>query len=227
MKTRIQPIERERLSDQIIKQMLHLMDSGNWKIGDKLPPEHVLMTQLRVGRSSLREAIRILSLIGVLTVRPGHGTVFTGHTDGFIKYSFRWEDLKGLKQVEEIIEARIFLEQSIISLVIEKATDEDLAELEKVLQHLRSTGNNREDFVEADLSFHLTIAKISHNRILMRFMKEIRHMMRTWMESETPLNNYKYTKIKYSIQQHTNIFSAIKARDIEAAMLAIREHLRK
>ena len=71
MKAGLVPIERKKLKDQIIDQLIAMIHDGKLKPGDKLPSETALMEQLGVGRSSLREAVGALSLIGMLTVRPG------------------------------------------------------------------------------------------------------------------------------------------------------------
>ena len=67
-------LERKRLTDQIIDRLVDMIEKGNFKPGDKLPPEPELMELFGVGRSSIREAINALSLFGLLTVRPGQGT---------------------------------------------------------------------------------------------------------------------------------------------------------
>ena len=74
-------IQRKRLSDQIIERLIAMMANGELKPGDKLPPEPQLMDQFGVGRSSIREAIGALELIGLITVRPGHGTHITDSPD--------------------------------------------------------------------------------------------------------------------------------------------------
>ena len=65
---------RKSLSDQIIDSLITMIANGELKPGDKLPPEPQLMEQFGVGRSSVREAVGALELIGLITVRPGHGT---------------------------------------------------------------------------------------------------------------------------------------------------------
>jgi len=83
-------IERKRLTDQIIYLLISMVARENLKRGDRLPPEHVLMKRFGVGRSHLLEAIGALSLIGQVTVHPGHGSHVTKSPDGFLTKPLGW-----------------------------------------------------------------------------------------------------------------------------------------
>lgn len=218
-------INRSRISDQIINQILSLISEGKLRIGDKLPPESVLVKQFGVGRSSLREAIRALSLVEVINVRHGQGMYIAASPESLPTYSLRWNNLRGHDKVEQIIEARILLEQIIAQCAIEKASDEDIAEIRSKLRHIQSAKNDRNDYIQADMAFHFAIAKASHNPILVRFFSDIRQMIRTWIERRTPFSDQ---SDKYIIsEQHNEILEAIQERDIKKAHLAIRKHLEK
>src|SRR3989339_1478998 len=98
MKQNSMRIERKRVTDQIIDQMISMITDGKFKPGDKLPPEPALMEQFGVGRSSLREAIGALSLIGMLTVRPGYGTHVSASLGESASKPLRWGMFMGWRE---------------------------------------------------------------------------------------------------------------------------------
>ncbi len=112
MKSSVKRIERKRLTDQIVEQLVLLIRRGKLKSGDKLPTERELMNQVGVGRSSLREAIGALLLTGVLTSRPWHGTYVNTSSGKLLSKTLGWRIESGSEKVEELIEARIILEQA-------------------------------------------------------------------------------------------------------------------
>lgn len=216
------PVERKRLTDHIIDHFLSLFATGKLRRGDKLPPEHVLMKQFGVGRSSLREAIGALSLVGLLTVRPGHGTHVNMSADEFLAKPLRWGlSMIGRDRVHELIEARIALEQNIVRLAAERATEEDLTEIRYWHNQLRAVKRPGRKGIQADLSFHAALAKASHNDVLRRFHAELRQPLRSWMEQKAALvGGYDLT-----ISQHEAILKAVETQDVEGAEAAMRTHL--
>lgn len=215
-------MERKRLTDQIIDHFLSLFAAGKLRRGDKLPAEHVLMKQFGVGRSSLREAIGALSLVGLLTVRPGHGTHVDMSADEFLAKPLRWGlSMIGSDRVHELIEARIALEQTIAGLAAERATDEELADIRYWHNQLRAVRRPGRKGIQADLSFHAALAKASHNDVLRRFHAELRQPLRSWMEQKAALvGGYDLT-----ISQHEAILKAVEGRDVKTAEAAMRAHL--
>jgi len=218
MKLSTTRIERKRITDQIIDQFVSMIADGKLKPGDRLPPEHVLMRQFGVGRSSLREAIGALSLIGLLTVRPGHGTHVAASPNGFLEKPLSWSMLTvGRDKVHELVEARIALEHAIVGLAAERATQEEIAEIRHYQGRLKAAKKRGRRSIRADLSFHNALAKASHNSVLARLLSELRQPMRTWMQH---LGDY--DKL---IDEHDAIVDAVEAHDVDRAQSAVRQHL--
>jgi len=219
----MQQINRSKISDQIIKQILFLIEKKQLLIGSKLPTENEMIKQLGVGRSSLREAIRALSLLGIIEVKHGQGIYVTAFPESLSILSLKWRDLRGQEKVEKIVEARKLLENMIIQAVIEKANEHDIRELRAKFEQMQSVQDKREEYVQADMAFHFEIAKASHNDILVGFLDSIRYMMRTWMEMDTP---YNMGEAKITLEQeHRRILEAVESRDLQRAKLAINKHL--
>jgi GntR family transcriptional regulator, transcriptional repressor for pyruvate dehydrogenase complex len=222
MKPNAMHIERKRLKDQIIDQLVAMISDGKFKPGDKLPSETVLMEQFGVGRSSLREAVGALSLIGLLTVRPGHGTHVAPSAGEPFSKPLRWGMFMSWREkLHEFIEARITIEQTLVGMAAERATEADIEEIRRGLKLLKSPKLTKRKAIQADLVFHMSIANASHNSVLARFLEELRQPVKNWMEQKASLFGG-YDRV---YEQHEKILNAILARDSAGAQKAIREHL--
>ena len=220
MQEQIFQVERKRLADQVADKLMSLIAIGELKPGDKLPSEPELMKQFQVGRSSIREAIGALSLVGLLTVKPGQGT----HVASFSHE----EHAKpigllgiGREKIKELVEARIELECVIVRLAAERATEDDLALIREAHTQLKEAMDRNEEPMNHDLAFHLAVAKSCHNSVLIRFLLEMRQPIQTWMEQKAKFD-WGYDKV---YEQHDIILKAIESRDGAQAEDALRSHL--
>lgn len=222
MKPNSMRIERKRVTDQIIDQLIAMISEGKFKPGDRLPSETALMELFGVGRSSLREAVGALSLIGMLTVRPGRGThVAAAAADSFSK-PLRWGMFMSWREkLHEFIEARISLEQTLVGMAAQRATEADIEEIRRGLNLLKTPKLTKRKAIQADLVFHTAIANASHNSVLTRFLEELRQPVKNWMEQKASLFGG-YDRV---YEQHEAVFKAILARDPAGAQKAMREHL--
>jgi GntR family transcriptional repressor for pyruvate dehydrogenase complex len=223
MKPNAMRIERKRLKDQIIEQLIAMIADGKLKPGDKMPSETALMEQLGVGRSSVREAVGALSLIGMLTVRPGHGThVAPSAGDPLHSKPLRWSMFMSWREkLHEFIEARITIEQTLVGMAAERAAEADIEEIRRGLNLLKSPKLTKRKVIQADLVFHMAIANAGHNSVLARFLEELRQPVKNWMEQKASLFGG-YDRV---YEQHEAVFNAILERDPAKAQKAMREHL--
>jgi len=225
MKASAMRIERKRITDQIIDQLIAMISDGKFKPGDRLPPEPVLMEQFGVGRSSLREAIGALSLIGLLNVRPGHGTHVNPAAGESLSKPLRWGMFMGWREkLHEFIEARIAIEQTLVGMAAERATEAEIQEIRRCHSSLltaKKTPVTGRKAIQADLAFHMAIAQASHNTVLSRFLEELRQPVKSWMERKAATFGG-YSKV---YEQHDAIVAAIEARDAGKAQIALKRHL--
>ena len=105
-------LERKRLADQIIDKLASMIATGELKPGDKLPSEPELMKNFGVGRSSIREAVGALSLIGLVTVRPGHGTHVAVPSEESQSKPIGLMLTVGRDKIRELVEARLIIERN-------------------------------------------------------------------------------------------------------------------
>ncbi len=214
-------IERKRLADHIIEKLAAMIASGDLKPGDKLPSEPELMKQFGVGRSSVREAIGALSLIGLITVRPGQGTHVARPSEASQAKPIGLMLGVGREKIRELVEARIFLEEATAALAAERATADEIAEIVHHHELLKPPLESHHHAIEADIGFHLAIAKASHNSVLIRFLSELRQPMQHWMEQKAKYD-WGYASVH---EQHQRIVDAIQAQNAEHAKTAMKNHL--
>lgn len=216
-------IRRKRLTDDIIDRLVAMIREGDVKTGDRLPAEPVLMDRFGVGRSSLREAIGALSLTGVLSVSPGRGTYVVATSDEFLARPLQW----GLSaawqdKIQEIIEARTTLEQSIAGFAAERATEADIAAIRAQHEQLRKDKAGGKKIISADFGFHKALAAACHNSILERFFEELQLQIRSWMEQKAVIPG----AYDHVFDEHATILAALERRDPAKAKAAVHAHLK-
>lgn len=217
----LEPIERMTVSEEIIKKLIDLINSGALRPGDKLPSERDLMEQLQVSRASIREALRSLSLAGLLETRPGNGTYVSECFSSFIAGQVEWSALLGEQDILELIEVREPLEIQAAGLAAQRATSTQLEELRQAIERLRSSGGDVEQEIDADLAFHTIITEMAQNRVLYRLTLSLRNLLREYLKRATAATETKMS----TVEEHQAILEAIEERDEAKARQAMVRHL--
>ncbi|MCV7421309.1 FadR family transcriptional regulator [Mycobacterium yunnanensis] len=154
---------RTGLVDQVIDQLRTLISSGEWPVGGRIPNETVLVESLGVGRNTVREAVRALAHAGLLEVRQGDGTYVraTSEVSGALRRLYGAE-------LREVLEVRRGLEVEGARLAATRRTDDDVAELRRLLARRDACfdAGDTDDFARADTDFHLAVVGSSHNATL-------------------------------------------------------------
>jgi DNA-binding FadR family transcriptional regulator len=153
----------EKLSDQVANKIRHDIDQNKYKTGEKIPAEPELMKLYNVGRSSIREAIKTLAMTGILKVQQGSGTfVNAGIQHETIDQRLRRADF------DEINVVRKLLEDEAVRLATKNHTKNDLEEMKQCLENRRLAirTEQRQACVDADIAFHIAIARASSNKAL-------------------------------------------------------------
>lgn len=157
-------IQKKSLAQSVSEQLSEQIHSGKYNLGDKLPTEPELMKLFGVGRSSIREAIRTLSNMGLLYVRQGSGT-FVSESPApniGVDNKMRSADRHELEEVRKI------LETAIVEKAVARRTDADIKRMRELL-HIRESNAIKgllQDCMKADMDFHITIAEATHNSLL-------------------------------------------------------------
>ena len=218
---------RMNLVGSVIEQMEELIAGGEWPVGEKIPPEPVLVEQLGVGRNTVREAVRALVHTEMLEPRQGDGT-YVRASSGFGAAVQR-----RLRHAEELeaYEVRASLERDAARYAALRRTDEDLAALRAALAARDGAWNDRrahdgadvDTFIEADMEFHRAVAAAAHNTVLADLYDQFSDGLRATLQSVigAPVPE----AVQHQFDAHGAIVAAIEAGDPDAAEQAALAHL--
>jgi len=215
------PIKRVNLSEEIVSQLITKIVGGHLRLGERLPPERDLAQLLEVGRPSVREAIRALSAMGLVEVRPGEGTFVVKRYEDFLAQAFSWTILVDSRTVGEITDVRIAIECQQARLAARTSTPERIELLKRQLSVMEEAIGDYERFYAADLEFHELIAEAAGNLALERLMVAARSLLHQWIEraAKRPGGH------GLANEHHRRIVSAIEVHDEDAADEAMRLHV--
>ncbi|WP_024803967.1 FadR/GntR family transcriptional regulator [Nocardia sp. BMG51109] len=211
-------VQRHPLAAQAAEVLLGRIRAGEWPLGHKLPGETTLATQLGVGRSTLREAVRELSGRGVLESRQGAGVFVTA-----LEAAEDWDTVLRRAGIVTVVEARIAIEAESAALAAHRRTPADLRAMGRALAARAEAVGSVEDLVDADTAFHRTVVTAAHNDVLTgmfdAFVPRSRHAMIDMLRLR-PLSDEAADH-----RAHEVLLNAVRARDAASAAAASRVHL--
>jgi GntR family transcriptional repressor for pyruvate dehydrogenase complex len=215
------PIERQNTYELLAARLVGLIASGEIAGGQPLPSERELVERFGVGRSSVREALRVLESKGLID-QKGKGRFAAAEPQNPLNTSL--QVLLELQEVDrdELFEVREVLEGETAAFAAQRRTDEDVLAIAETIDAMAAGLDSAEQYIDGDLQFHLAIARASRNRIALHMMHAIREILR---RSLLTLYTVPGGPEK-SIAHHRRILEAIVARDPDAARERMREHLR-
>ncbi len=215
---------KKRVFDEIIQHLKDAIAEGNLKSGDRLLSERELSSRLGVSRGSLREALKTLSMFGVIASEPGRGAYVM--SPGFKSLSSFFELMLTLKPAvsENILEVRMILECEAVRIATVRATPEELAHIKNILDRMPLSLNGPDFGAESDFEFHNAIVKSTHNDILIFIYEAIEGLLkRSHHERRTSL--FKIEGIRSElVSYHFQVYNAMAERDAEKASLRMRRH---
>ena len=208
------------LSESIADQILSLTGPGHkYKPGAKLPNENILAESLGVSRSTLREAIRMLSAGGVLEIRRGLGTFVT------VKASLNFEKFKRLnksaKNIYEAFELRLMFEPKCAALAAERATKEELKKILVYGEELVDLIKEGKSTVDADKIFHESIASAAHNS----YVEQLLPVVYDGIENSILLMEKNKSFFDQSLSDTRMIIDFLSKRNTEGAFTAMQMHI--
>jgi DNA-binding FadR family transcriptional regulator len=207
---------RSSLVDQVIAQLTGEIAGGTWGVGDKIPPEPVLVETLGVGRNTVREAVRALTHAGLLECRQGDGTYVraTSEVSGVLRRRLRTAELL------EILEVRRGLEVEAARLAAARRSEADIEAIRRALvrrQECLRAGAHAE-FVEADLAFHTAVVEATHNQVMVELYRDFSDVLRAGITASDTL-------LEHGDIPHEPIAEAVRAGDAAAAARATQSCL--
>jgi GntR family transcriptional regulator, transcriptional repressor for pyruvate dehydrogenase complex len=221
IESKIRRITRISISEEIAKQIMDLIASGDLTPGQRLPSERDLCEQFGASRSSLREALRCLSIVGVLNARVGEGTSLAPDGKKFLRRIMEWRLITEKHDIENLLKVRIALEGESAANTAIHGKPEDFAVLRELVARMRRVVKNEKEFAMLDLEFHIEIANASGNSLLSDLISVIRSQLAKALSRVLNAPG----ALSLSLAEHASILAAIERRDPVAARVAMQEHV--
>lgn len=210
---------------QIYNQILSEIQSGSFKIGDKLPAERELCEQFGVSRAPIRQALSALELNGIIYSRQGEG-VYVKNNKIASDQSQSAIFFKSISP-EDIVEARMNIEPIIVKFAVQRATDEDIEELRATIKKMEEETKAGVYVPETDEKLHNDIAKASHNDLFINIMAAISNAMKE-QEMWKFIRDRTVTRPDYrdvNFKEHQLLIHAIENRDETEAVDIMTKHM--
>lgn len=220
LKSDFEAIRRNKVYEEVAKQLERLVLT-KLHPGDKLPPERELAEMLGVSRSSIRDAIRSLEMLGIVEPRQGVGTVVREPSAETLINPLANALVRQTALVSELLDFRKMLEPPLAARAATHASPEELAEMEEILKRQEKKFKTGDLAVEEDSEFHYSIALASDNSVVLKVLDMLMDLLRDTRQRSLQVEG-RPTK---SLAGHRRILAAIKRRDAEGARDAMRRHI--
>ncbi len=219
---RFRPIERENAAEQVARRILALVQSGSLRAGDQLPAERDLALMLGVSRPVVREALRGLSILGVVRVRQGDGVFISPLNAVDLLAPLQFFITLDSYTVDALYDARALIEGGVVRRAAERITDAQLAKLAEIAGPQGGLVGDPIGFRVSDLAFHQALLDAAANPFLERVAHSLNVLGMEFRRraSEDP------EVLDQSVRDHHEILRAMQARDPVAAAEAMERHMR-
>lgn len=215
----LRPVTRHRLYEQVVEQLRAYVTDEGLRTGDRLPPERELAARLGVSRVSIKQAIVVLEVQGLVDVRHGGGTYL--RRDGLLVEPVdTLVDRK--RRLPDVLEAREALETKLAELAARRRTPDDLVEIDAALADMRAQIDAGEFGIDGDRRFHAAVTAAARSSLLAQFMRSIAEQIAESRQESLRQSG----RPRRSLGQHQRIADAIRAGDSRAAASAMRRHVR-
>ncbi len=219
-KPSFEAVRKDKVYDQVARTLEQFIRE-HLKPGDKLPSERELAQSCKVSRSSIRDAMRRLELMGLVEPRQGAGTIVRETSPDALVNPLTAILLRQRKHVTELLEVRMMIEPPVAARAAKRITREQLAAMENILRRQSEKVLRNELAVEEDAEFHYTIATAANNSVLLHVLDVLMDLLRDSRERNLQVQG----RPQKSLQGHKRIFTALCRGDAKAAEAAMRRHL--
>jgi GntR family transcriptional regulator, transcriptional repressor for pyruvate dehydrogenase complex len=220
LKSEFEAIRRNKVYEEVARQLERII-LKKLHPGDKLPSERELAESLGVSRSSIRDAIRSLELMGMVEPRQGAGTVVREISADVLMNPLTNVLRHKMELVGEFLDFRKMLEPPLAARAANHASDDELQEMEEILRRQETKLRGGDLAIEEDSEFHYSIAMASGNSVVLKVLDVIMDLLRDTRERSLQLEG----RPQKSLAGHRRILTAIKRRDAEAARAAMMRHI--
>ncbi|HVT97310.1 MAG TPA: FadR/GntR family transcriptional regulator [Acidobacteriaceae bacterium] len=211
---------KEDVTSLLVKRFQEMLRDGLLRQGSRLPPERDLAAHFNVARSSLRQALKVLEVMGVITQKVGDGSYLNTDSSAILAVPMEFLFLLDDTSVGELTELRLLIEPGLARLAAERATAEDIALLRQSIHDFESSGGDNLKIVSSDLLFHRAIFQASKNGTATSVFHSIHRAM-----AKMILVTSQLVDLEHTLAFHKPIMQAIERRDGNRAARLMAEHL--
>ena len=216
-------IESRNKCDLVMDRILEFVTNGEYKPGDRLPPENYFSERYGVSRVTVRESIKKLSSMGVVTVKHGQGTFVNKVSPSTLMLQLYPLMMLNKNDLGQLYDARMALESSITELAAKNRTQDDIARMKTLLIEMDGClkASDTERYSQLDIGFHTLIGNASKNEILLTIYQMLDEVRKRGIY----MSNRDAEDLKHSIAVHRQLVEAIERGDSDAARATMMRHL--
>lgn len=203
------------------QRIKHLIQSGGYEAGARLPSIAEMARRFGVGSPTVREALRKLQTVGVVTIRHGSGVYVNKDHNSLVLSNPVFDAAVSKKLLLDLIDARIPIEMTSAGLAAQYATASDLAEMARLLTEAHAHLDDDAILTPTNLAFHRQIAVASNNSVLLQILE----VLSSVFQKEQRLILDIYGSREHDHAEHVGIYEAVKARNKALAVARMKAHL--
>lgn len=211
---------KDDVTQLLILRFQQMISDGVLGPGTKLPPERELAAHFHVARSSLRQALKVLEIMGVITQKVGDGTYLNRDASSVLAVPMEFLFLLDDTSAQELTELRLLIEPALAAKAADRANAEDIALLRQSILDLENSKGDRVKLVASDLLFHRAIFQASGNRLTGRLFHTIHRAMLNMIMVTSQL-----VDLEHTVNFHKPILTAIEQRNAALAARLMTAHL--
>jgi GntR family transcriptional repressor for pyruvate dehydrogenase complex len=221
------PVGKPRVAEEIVQQLRGLILRGEYKVGDKLPPERKLAEELGVNRASLREAIKSLEHMGLVKTRQGDGTRVLDfmQTAGveLVSHLIPGDGVPNLDILTDMLDFRRWFGREVARLAAERADADDIKKLESIAEQATDPQIDLNELLKIDFEFYVAMAQAGRNRVMQLLINTIRSAVLSYAPFFAQFNPPGQAVRKH----HKDLIKAIGGKESEAASKIADAYLKK
>lgn len=216
----IRAVPKVDLTARLLATFKQLISEGALVPGTRLPAEREMASSLRVSRGSLRQVLKMLEVMGVVSQRVGDGTYLNAAAPSILAEPMEFLILLDGISFEELMDARLIVEPELAARAADRASPEHLAALRDSLQRMENSNGDHAGLIEDDLQFHRTIFQMADNRVCSLMFSIVHESLHNLMEITSQM-----VGLNHTVRLHHRIYSAIRKRDATEARTRMFAHL--
>lgn len=221
MSLNFKPVAKSTLADDVARSISEMIQQGTFEPGDRLPTINEMASRFGVGHPTLREALKKLEALGVVSIKHGSGVYVRKHRNSLLLSNPIFTGVLSKKLMMDLIETRVCIEVMSAGLAAEHATEEQLCEMEALLQHASEHLDDDEVLTTTNMAFHREVAVASGNVVLRQVLDVLVELFKR--EQRIILDIYGNRGRDHT--EHRDILEALRAGDAELARQRMQAHL--